>query len=286
MRSRYIFLLLTIAVVFAHSTGTAAASPSKPALNAKSLNAAALIILDNDRQVALLARNPDQVRAIASLTKLQVALVLRAYQLNPDGASKITRDDHEIARGGARSRLRLYWTYRNVDLLHAMLVASDNRAVSALGRSVDLSAMNLVTAMNEFAAQYRFRSTHFAGPVGIHHENVSTAREIAQIAQAASLDPLLRQIMRCRDHRVKPLRGHRQIHYTNTNPLVGKVAGVTFLASKTGFNSAAGYCLAAVVRIAEKREFTIVLLGARTSRERLDDLSRIISWLKKGLISA
>ena len=89
---------------------------------------------------------------------------------------------------GAAVGLELKWTYRNEDLLHAMLMASDNRAVSALARATGLTPQELVREMNELAAQLKLPRTQLAGPVGINHDNVSTAREVATIVKIAAND--------------------------------------------------------------------------------------------------
>ena len=160
-------------------------------------------------------------------------------------------------------------------------MASDNRAVSALGRSVGLHATALVQAMNEKARRMGLRKTTFTGPVGIDHGNVSTAWEIARIVRAASKDPVLRGIMSKKEYQVKPMRGYLKVYYRNTNPLVGTKKGARFIGSKTGFNDAAGYCLAAVAKIRGK-EYTFVLLGAKRKWGRVRDLSALVKWVRSG----
>jgi len=57
---------------------------------------------------------------------------------------------------------------------------------------------------------------------------------------------------------------------------------VKFLASKTGYNDAAGYCLAVVVKLPKLGEVTIVLLGSKSKLNRVIDERRILRWLRAG----
>ena len=245
------------------------------------LNSKAALVLDTKTGKVLLARNATDVRSIASLTKLQAALVVMDKGLKLDQGTAISRDDHKVAVKGCRTRLELKWIYKNRDLLHAALLASDNRAVSALGRAVGLHANALVQAMNERARREGLKKTVFKGPVGIDHGNKSTAWEVARIARAASKNKVLSRIMSKAEHTVKPVKGYLKIVYRNTNTVVG-AKNLHFTASKTGFNSSAGYCLATVFKAKGLGTITVVLLGSKQKSGRIVDLKRIIRWLRAG----
>lgn len=265
-----------VATVLAGQLSVAAAEEDGPKVTAKSA-----LILHNKTGTVLYARNANEVRSIASLTKLAAALVIRARGVALDKGTTINRDDHKVGLGGCRTRLELKWTYRNRDLLHAALMASDNRAVSALGRAVKLSANGLVQAMNELAGRMGLKKTTFRGPVGIDHGNTSTAWEISRIIRKASKDPVLSGVMSKHEYDVKPMKGYLRIHYRNTNPLVGEKKRYEFIASKTGYNDEAGYCLASVVRLRRLGEVTFVLLGSKRKIDRIYDARHVLEWLRK-----
>ncbi|MCK5800129.1 MAG: D-alanyl-D-alanine carboxypeptidase [Deltaproteobacteria bacterium] len=269
-------LVITLTAL-SFSSPALASPPHPPKFSAK-----AVLILHNKTGKALVAKRANAQRAIASLTKLQVALVLRRRGLDLKKGTTITRADHKVALRGSRSRLELKWVYRNSDLLHASLMSSDNRATSALGRSVKLSANGLVQAMNELARRQGLHSTVFKGPVGIDHGNKSTCWEVSRIARQAAKDRVLRGVMSTHDFNVKPLKGYLRIYYRNTNPLVGKTSGVKFLASKTGYNDEAGYCIAFVAKVRRLGEVTVVLLGSKSKVTRIYDARHALNWLKRG----
>jgi D-alanyl-D-alanine endopeptidase (penicillin-binding protein 7) len=246
------------------------------------LTAEAVLVLDTKTGKPLLARRASEVRSIASLTKLMAALVFINRGLKLDEGTVVNRDDWKVALDGCRTRLELKWTYSNRDLLHAALMSSDNRAVSALGRAVGLHANALVQAMNEQARKMGLRKTQFRGPVGIEPENVSTAWEMSRIVRAASHNKVLREIMGKKEHRVVPMRGYLKRWYRNTNPLVGSTKDTTFLASKTGYNQKAGYCVATVVELPRRGVVTVVLLGSKRKADRVRDLRRVLRWLRAG----
>jgi D-alanyl-D-alanine endopeptidase (penicillin-binding protein 7) len=254
---------------------TAKGRRSRPALTAK-----AVWVTDQKSGKVLLQQNADQVRSIASLTKLQAALVVTDRGLKLEEGTVISRDDWKVALGGCRTRLELKWTYRNRDLLGAALMSSDNRAVSALGRAVGLHATALVQAMNEKARQMGLRKTRFRDPVGIDPGNVSTAREVAKIVRVAGRNRTLSRIMGRRALRVRPMRGYLTRRFGNSNALVGRTEGLRFLASKTGYNSQAGYCVAVVVRIGKIGTYSVVLLGSKSKFHRINDQKKTLAWLR------
>ncbi len=231
---------------------------------------------------ALLGRAAYRVHAIASLTKLMATLVVVERHLDLRGVTRVERIDLRTAAGGARTRLLLGAKYRNEDLLHAALLASDNVAVSALGRAVGLAPAALTAAMNRRARLMGLRHTRFLDPVGINHGNVSTAWEVSFLLEAAVSNPVLRRIMETPEHYVRavwPRRHH--VNYLSTNLLLfrrrWRVVG-----GKTGFNSAAGYCFAGAVALAGfGRPVLGVVLGSRGKLWRFRDFEQLLAEVRR-----
>src|SRR5215471_7051438 len=113
------------------------------------LRAESAMIIDLDTGDELFSKNPDQVRAIASVGKLFLALAVRGKHLPLDGVTSIQEEDRKFASGGARSRLPIGKTFTNHALLRAMLISSDNRACTAVGRGAGLDPPALIQSMNE-----------------------------------------------------------------------------------------------------------------------------------------
>lgn len=241
------------------------------------VQSAAAFVFDFDTGETLFSKSPDAVRQIASTGKIFVAMTVRRLGLKLDGTTTISKVDAHFARGGARSRLRVGLTFANRDILKAMLIASDNRAPTALGRAVGLSPAELVAQMNEQARLLGLHHTHFTDPSGING-NESTAREMSVAFRAVLKDPLLAEIMSTKTARVESLPPRRRIiQYRNTNHVLHRPSDHVF-AGKTGYTDAAGYCLLVGANIAGHR-VGMVFLGEQGKLTRYGDFGRVASWV-------
>ena len=240
----------------------------------------AVVVLDSETGAELYGKDADEVRSIASTTKIFVAMAVRAAKLDLDGYTEITKSDAREAKGGARTRLEVGQKFKNKDLLRAMLMSSDNRAPTALGRAAGLGHDELVEAMNKVAKGLHLKRTKFTDPSGLHG-NVSTAREMALGLRAALADPVLREIMGD-DYEMVYAKGKRRrgIGYGSTNqPLVAKRYDV--VGGKTGYTKPAGYCFITAARFGG-REYLTVFLGAPTKPARFEDFNKIAAWIDRG----
>ncbi len=264
------FLLWVIVGVLARSAG----AEDLPEVKSK-----AVVVIDAQTGAEIFGKNADEVRAIASTTKIFVALAVRKKGLDLDGWTEITRVDVKQARGGARTRLDIRRVFKNKDLLRAMLMASDNRAPSALGRAAGMSTEKLVSAMNDIAKDLHLKRTKFTDVTGMRG-NVSTAREMAIGLRAALEDEVLREIM-ADDYEVIVGKGGKpKIPYGNTNQVL--VAGkYEVLGGKTGYTASAKYCFITGARF-KGREVLMSFLGAEGKATRFADFNRVAAWLDAG----
>lgn len=237
------------------------------------------IVLDAQSGAEIFGKDADQVRPIASTTKIFVAMVVRAKGIDLDGWTEITRTDVKAALGGARTRLDVGQSFKNRDLLRAMLMASDNRAPTALGRAVGLSPEKLIAEMNKLAKRLHLKRTKFTCPSGLRG-NVSTAREMAIALRAALEDDVLRKIMGEHTATIVSKSRYAKIGYGNTNqPLVIKRYDV--IGGKTGYTQKAGYCFVTGARF-DRREVVMAFLGAEGKQTRFADFNRVAGWLEQG----
>jgi D-alanyl-D-alanine endopeptidase (penicillin-binding protein 7) len=237
------------------------------------------VVIDADTGAEIFGKDADEIRAIASTTKIFVAMAVRKHDLDLDGWTKITKTDAHEATGGARTRLDLGQTFRNKDLLRAMLIASDNRAPTALGRAAGMEPDDLVAAMNKVAKDLHLKRTKFTSPSGLHG-NVSTAREMAIALRAALEDTVLREIMGEDFAEVISKDHYAKIHYGSTNqPLVARKYDV--VGGKTGYTRPAGYCFITAARF-DHREVVMAFLGAEGKLTRFADFNRVAQWIDRG----
>jgi D-alanyl-D-alanine endopeptidase (penicillin-binding protein 7) len=235
-----------------------------------------VVVLDDETGGVLIDKDADTARPIASLTKLFVALVLRKHDLDLEGWSEITDEDVKTSEGGTSSALRRGVAFRNVDLLHAMLLVSDNRVPTALARSVNLSPQQLLDEMRALAGKLGLANTAFDDVTGILG-NRSTARELAVVTQAVLRDPVLARIMRTRYARIASKNESISIDYKSTvSPLWNKQFEIR--GGKTGTTESAGHCMVIGAQI-DDRAVTMVFLGGETVNSRFRDFARSVRWL-------
>lgn len=240
------------------------------------VKSASAVVLDASTGDEIFSKNADDIRSIASTTKIFVAMAVREHQLDLDGWTEIKKSDAYEARGGSRTRLGVGETFQNRDLLRAMLMASDNRAPTALARAAGMDRDELIAAMNKIARRLKLKKTKFTDPTGLRG-NVSTAREMALALRAALDDDVLRKIMADPAETVTSKGGKHSIDYASTNlALLAKKYDV--VGGKTGYTDAAGYCLITGMRIGGK-EVVMAFLKADGKLTRFADFDRVAEWL-------
>lgn len=277
---------LAAALAFAAAARAAAAPafPPRTPDNLPNVQSASAIVVDLDTGDVLYEKNADEVRPIASTGKVFVALLVRQRHIDLDAETEITAVDRDLSRGGARTHLPVGYAFRNLDLLRAMLIASDNRAPSALGRAVGLDPPQLVAALTAYARDLGLRHTEFTDPPGLRG-NVSTAREMVTALRAALADDVIAGILRTPHVEIASTRPRRRtIRYRNTNrSLISRRYRV--LGGKTGYTDAAGYCLIIAAEIGGRR-VAMALLGSAGKLTRYGDFNRIAGWIEDGMPNA
>jgi len=241
--------------------------------NVQALGAA---VMDVESGRVLFSKRQDVPRPIASVSKLVAMLTVVDHNLDENEVTTITQIDADAARGGATSRLFTGMTVSNLDLLHAALLGSDNRAVSALGRAAGLNLSELTAAMNKKAASLGLKHTRFREPTGLSPDNVSTPIETIRMLQEALKNPRLKTVLSKLDYDAHPI-SKPPIHYTATYKPAQR-ANAKVLGGKTGYNDFARYCLVAMARI-DNRDFAVSFLGAEGKLTRFGDFARVADWI-------
>ena len=241
----------------------------------------AAFIIEWPAGIPLFDKNADDVRPIASLSKMMAALVI--YQdcnLHPEFLHTMTVSNREAAKGGDKTKLTTGWSYSHQDLLKAALMRSDNRALPALAEACGLTPQDLAAKMTEKALFLGLVHTKFAEPTGLSPENVSTAREVAQILREILKIKDLTDIMTEDESTITAYRGSlkRQIRIRNTDRLL-KQENIQVIGGKTGYTDLARYCLAVAIKTEDNQDVGMVFLGAEGKDTRYGDFSRAHRWL-------
>jgi D-alanyl-D-alanine endopeptidase (penicillin-binding protein 7) len=296
--SLFLGVTLTLALSApAYSEPVDAASQAGATDQGPDLSAIAALVYDQHTGQILLSKNPELQSPIASITKLMTAVVLMDAGVDMNQRIAITREDVDHLKG-TRSRLPVGAVYTREQLLNMALVASENRAAHALGRTAfGGGTSEFVAAMNRKARQLGMLNTNYVDPTGLDSTNRSTAEDLVKLVNHAYLHyPEIRRIassgeyslgfqrvvLRSRGHRRHHQAArrvcYRQVAFNNTNRLTREGEWEIGL-SKTGFINEAGHCLVMQARIAQ-REVIIVLLDTPGKSNRIGDATRIKQWLE------
>ena len=236
----------------------------------------ALVINQEDGSV-IYAKRSSVKSPIASLTKLMTAMVAMDASLPPDELIAVTQDDVDTLKGST-SKLKVGATLSRQAMLHLALMASENRAASALARTYPGGTPAFVVAMNKKAHDLGMIQTHFIDPTGLNAGNLSTAEDLAKMVNASYEYPMIRQFSTSQSYEVVLDDYRHPIHFGNTNALVKNDSWDIGL-SKTGYISEAGRCLVMQARIAQQ-PVIIVLLDSQGMRSRLGDANRLKQWME------
>lgn len=228
------------------------------------------VVEDADTSQVLLAKKADKVVPIASITKLMTAMVVLDANLPLSEMLTISKADRDLVKG-TYSRLRPGWSLSREDMLHLALMASENRAASALSRYYPGGQPAFIAAMNAKAAKLGMTSTHFVSPNGLTSENVSSAFDLVKLARAAYEYPLIREFSTDEKYAVRI--GRHTLRFGNSNRLVGRPDWDIEL-QKTGFINESGDCLLMWATM-RGRSLIMVFLDAYGRLTRFADARRV-----------
>lgn len=240
-----------------------------------SVASASALVQDQTTGSVLFEKNSGVVVPIASITKLMTAMVALDAQPALDEVMAISDSDVDLLKG-THSRLLVGTRLTREEMLRLALMSSENRAASALSRYYPGGRPAFVAAMNRKAASLGLTDTHFEDPTGLTSANVSTARDLARMVEAAHQYPLIRAFTTTAEYDVA-VKGRPQT-FRNTNVLVRNSDWDIGL-SKTGYISEAGKCLVMQAWLNNK-PVVIVLLDAAGKLTRIGDANRIRRWIE------
>ncbi|PTB19772.1 D-alanyl-D-alanine endopeptidase [Trinickia symbiotica] len=234
-------------------------------------------VIDQNTSETLFDKNSRSVVPIASITKLMTAMVVLDSKMPLTDEIEVTDEDRDYEKHTG-SRLAVGSVLSREDMLHIALMASENRAAAALSRYYPGGRAAFIAAMNAKAKALGMTDTRFENPTGLTSHNVSTARDLVKMVDAAYQYPLIRKFSTDRSYTVDT--GRREIAYNSTNALVRNPSWEIGL-QKTGFINEAGECLVMQATI-QGRPVIMVLLDSSGKYSRFADATRLRTWLDNG----
>ena len=219
----------------------------------------AYVLYDYDLDRSQIVHNVDEIRSIASITKLFTAIVVLRSGVELDEKVKIQ------GKGGGRFQRGMMITRNN--LMRAMLISSDNLAAETLAHTYPGGFDKFIADTNEYARGMGLINTTIVDSSGLLAGNVSTAADLITFLWKIRDNEVIRKIANERNDSVSVPKGKKTItvNLKNTNPSLFVFDNI--LISKTGFTNAAGRC---VIMLVEKNKSLhgIVILGQKNVQDR------------------
>jgi D-alanyl-D-alanine endopeptidase (penicillin-binding protein 7) len=279
---RRIVLLIAIAAAFAAwGSAAPAATPKAKAAKARAqaeigpgLKSAAALVVDGKTGDVIFEHKADTVSPIASLTKLMTALVVIDAQQPMDEVITIKATDRWKGKG-AFSHIPTGAKLTRADLLKLALMASENLAARALATNYPGGMPAFVKTMNAKAKVLGMTRSRFADASGLSNGNISSARDLVKLINAAARQQEIREFSTLHTHEVR--LNKKMFRFRNTNLLVGR-PDWEILVQKTGFTNDAGQCLVMQTLI-DDRVVDMVFLNSFGKLTRTADARRIRKWM-------
>jgi D-alanyl-D-alanine endopeptidase (penicillin-binding protein 7) len=229
-----------------------------------------VLVYNINTQRTELSQNSDQIRSMASVTKLMTAMV--ALDHNRDLQQQL------VLRKNTGSRLPP-GRYTREQLLLAMLVSSDNGAAETIAHDYPGGRSAFVAKMNQHARVWDLKNTKFMDPSGLSVFNVTTAQDLVEMVQIANSYWFIQEASGQSDVLLKKLDkiGNSSVHLVHTSrQLLAEFDRVGV--SKTGFTNLAGWCVAMLAE-RNKQQYVVIVLGANTKLDRSEIIKKVFKNL-------
>jgi D-alanyl-D-alanine endopeptidase (penicillin-binding protein 7) len=242
------------------------------------LTSRAVFVYDLGSGEVLFAKNADDRRPVASLTKVVSSLGVVAEQPNLD--AEVCLDlTARVGWPGARARLGRGTCTSGWDMLGAALVKSDNGAAYGFPEVAGIPYFPFIARMNTVAADLGMDQSSFSDPSGVDDDNLSTARDMTRAVIAATLHPQLAPIVNAPYWDVTDSATGKTRRLGTTNSLIDRPR-TDVLGGKTGYTDTARYCFTGIFQLADGRTVAVTTLGAPRNRNRWADVRTILSWVE------
>jgi D-alanyl-D-alanine carboxypeptidase (penicillin-binding protein 5/6) len=204
----------------------------------------AAYLIDVQSGQTLYSKNGNKLLAPASTTKIMTGLLaIEQGNLDEVVTASPTMLNYKIVYG-----TRIYMEPGEQlllgDMLYALLLNSANDAAVAIAEHIGGNLTQFVNLMNQRAQALGLKNTTFKNPSGLSEEgHLTTAHDLARIAQVAYANPIFRDYIKTKSHVIPRSKENVPFEMINENKLLWRDSMITGM--KTGYTAEAGNCLVA-----------------------------------------
>jgi D-alanyl-D-alanine endopeptidase (penicillin-binding protein 7) len=216
------------------------------------------------------ASQHNEVVPIASITKLFTAALILEEQLDLSEKVKV--------QGKVTGRFPAGSMVPRIELVKAMLIASDNRAAETLAHTYPGGYDKFIKDVNTMVGFNNLKNTVLEDASGLKAGNVSTADDLVNFVYSLRRYPLIISLSSSPGGNiaVETKKRHINLPIRNTNPDINKYNSI--MISKTGFTNKAGRCLVMLVSY-QNEMYGLAILGEKTPKTR----SKVVSDLMNSI---
>ncbi len=244
---------------------------------------AAVVMTAGGKQV-LYSYNPDLPHPAASLTKLANAQAFLTRNIAMTKRVSLLSKD-EV--GGGRLRVSSGASMTVQDMFYSSITASANNTAVALGRLSGLSAAAFLKLMNEQAKLDGATSTRFYDFAGMDPRNMTTARDMALIADKTFSTRAIQRAASTAKYSFTVQSGKSKIFktITNTNHLLTVDPDMWVIGGKTGYLEESKNNLVVRLRRLDEHgkpmlgaDIIVVVFGSDTTNAMFATAKRLALW--------
>ncbi len=237
------------------------------------------LLMDAATGTVLYEKNAHEKLAPASVTKVMtMLLIMEAIDAGKIGWNDmVTASEAAAEKGGSQIYLKVGESMSVTDMLKSIAVSSANDCACAMAEHIAGSESAFVERMNQRAEELGMTDTHFVNCTGLDDDaaakdHLTCAHDIAVMSRELLVKhPDIKKFTTIWMDTVR----NGTFGLSNTNKLVRFYNGATGL--KTGFTSAAGYCLSASAQ-RDGMELIAVVMGAESSQERFSACKQLLDY--------
>lgn len=249
---------------------------------------ATAVKLSEEKKEILFEKNTNTSFPIASITKLMTAWVVLEHPEYYDLSQSVSISKEALAKNGNKYLEEGNQIILN-DLLHAMLIHSNNSSAYAIAESFDIENEDLtkeerlnafVQLMNFEAKKLGLENTFFANPTGLDGNKVnrSSSRDLIKLSESIlETHPQIFEISAKPYYPISNNKGETVYLAYNRNELLGKISYL--FGGKTGWTFRAGGCILLVQKFREDNYLISIVLGADSPQSRFVEIKKMLNFI-------
>lgn len=239
------------------------------------IKAPSALLMEKSTGEVLYEKNADERRLPASVTKVMTMLLivedLEAGRIKPEDT--VTASARAASFGGSCVYLEAGEKMSVHEMLKCIAVVSANDCAVAMAEFLSGSEKLFVDRMNRRADELGLENTHFTNCTGLFDdaEHYTSARDLAIMSRELIKHDFIKDYTTIWMDSIR----NGEFGLSNTNKLVKWYEGCTGL--KTGFTSAAMYCLAATAE-RDGVEYIAAIMGGESLDSRNADAMSLLDY--------